>query len=114
MRLGAQKCPVEPGTLAHTIYGAEVNERHRHRYEVNNIYVPALEAQGYKVSARTPSENLARDLGASRGIRSSSACSSIPSSLRRRAPGIRCSRRTSRRPSASTRARSGRAARFPS
>jgi CTP synthase len=58
MRLGAQKCPVEPGTLAHTIYGAEVNERHRHRYEVNNIYVPALEAQGYKVSARTPSENL--------------------------------------------------------
>lgn len=58
MRLGAQKCPVEPGTLAHSIYGAEVNERHRHRYEVNNIYVPALEAKGYKVAARTPSENL--------------------------------------------------------
>ena len=36
----------------------EVNERHRHRYEVNNIYVPQLEAKGYKVSARTPSENL--------------------------------------------------------
>ncbi len=58
MRLGAQKCPVEPGTLAATIYGAEVNERHRHRYEVNNIYVPQLEARGYTVSARTPSENL--------------------------------------------------------
>jgi CTP synthase len=58
MRLGAQKCPVEPGTLAASIYGAEVNERHRHRYEVNNIYVPQLEAKGYKVSARTPSENL--------------------------------------------------------
>ena len=40
------------------IYGPEVNERHRHRYEVNNIYVPQLEAKGYKVSARTPSENL--------------------------------------------------------
>ena len=58
MRLGAQKCPVEPDTLAFSIYGAEVNERHRHRYEVNNIYVPQLEAKGYKVSARTPSENL--------------------------------------------------------
>src|SRR3989441_11535888 len=58
MRLGAQSCPVEPGTLAASIYGAEVNERHRHRYEVNNIYVPQLEAKGYKVSARTPSEKL--------------------------------------------------------
>ena len=58
MRLGAQKCPVEPDTLASCIYGKEVNERHRHRYEVNNIYVPQLEAKGYKVSARTPSENL--------------------------------------------------------
>jgi CTP synthase len=58
MRLGAQRCPVEPGTLAASIYGAEVNERHRHRYEVNNIYVPQLEAKGYKVSARTPTENL--------------------------------------------------------
>ncbi len=58
MRLGSQKCPVERGTLAHRIYGAEVNERHRHRYEVNNVYVPQLEAKGYKVSARTPSENL--------------------------------------------------------
>jgi CTP synthase len=58
MRLGSQRCPVEAGTLAASIYGADVNERHRHRYEVNNIYVPQLEAKGYKVSARTPSENL--------------------------------------------------------
>src|SRR3954466_12220102 len=58
MRLGAQKCPVEKDSLAFSIYGAEVNERHRHRYEVNNIYVPQLEAKGYKVSARTPTENL--------------------------------------------------------
>jgi len=58
MRLGAQKCPVEPGTLAASIYGSEVNERHRHRYEVNNIYVPQLEAKGYRVAARTPSEHL--------------------------------------------------------
>jgi len=58
MRLGAQRCPVEAGTLAEKIYGAEVNERHRHRYEVNNVYVPQLEAKGYKVSSRTPSEDL--------------------------------------------------------
>ncbi len=58
MRLGAQSCPVESGTLAAKIYGPKVTERHRHRYEVNNTYVPALEAKGYKVSARTPSENL--------------------------------------------------------
>jgi CTP synthase len=58
MRLGAQRCPIEGGTLAEKIYGAEVNERHRHRYEVNNVYVPQLEAKGYKVSSRTPSEDL--------------------------------------------------------
>jgi len=58
MRLGAQKCPVEPGTLAHRIYGDAVNERHRHRYEVNNVYVPQFEAKGMKISARTPTENL--------------------------------------------------------
>jgi CTP synthase len=58
MRLGSQKCPVEEGTLAYSVYGKEVNERHRHRYEVNNIYVPQLEAKGYRVSARTPAENL--------------------------------------------------------
>ena len=58
MRLGAQRCPIKEGTLAAGIYGKEVNERHRHRYEVNNAYVPRLEAAGLVISARTPSENL--------------------------------------------------------
>ncbi|MDR3220878.1 MAG: CTP synthase [Candidatus Accumulibacter sp.] len=58
MRLGAQCCPITPGTLAADIYGKEVNERHRHRYEVNNYYVPRLEAAGLTISARTPNENL--------------------------------------------------------
>ncbi len=58
MRLGAQKCPIVPGTLAAQIYGAEVNERHRHRYEVNNHYVEQLKAAGLIVSARTPTEQL--------------------------------------------------------
>jgi CTP synthase len=58
MRLGSQTCPILPGTLAEIIYGAQVNERHRHRYEVNNVYVPQLEEAGLKISARTPTENL--------------------------------------------------------
>ncbi|MDR2113321.1 MAG: CTP synthase [Candidatus Accumulibacter sp.] len=58
MRLGAQRCPVVPGTLAADIYGKDVNERHRHRYEVNNFYVPRLEAAGLVISARTPNEAL--------------------------------------------------------
>jgi len=58
MRLGAQRCPVKPNTMAQRIYGDEVNERHRHRYEVNNHYVPALEKAGLIISARTPSEDL--------------------------------------------------------
>ena len=49
MRLGAQECDVEPGTLAHEIYGATTcRERHRHRYEVNNHYLPQLEAAGLR------------------------------------------------------------------
>jgi len=58
MRLGSQRVPVQSGTKAAAIYGAEVNERHRHRYEVNNHYVPQLEKAGMIISARTPSENL--------------------------------------------------------
>ena len=58
MRLGAQRCPVEPGTMAAAIYGESVNERHRHRYEVNNHYVDRLIDAGIRVSARTPSEAL--------------------------------------------------------
>ncbi len=58
MRLGAQSCPIVPNTLAASIYGENVNERHRHRYEVNNHYVDQLKAAGLVVSARTPSEEL--------------------------------------------------------
>ncbi|HEX7684557.1 MAG TPA: CTP synthase [Trinickia sp.] len=58
MRLGSQRCPIKPGTLAERIYGKDVNERHRHRYEVNNRYVPQLETGGLIISARTPSEDL--------------------------------------------------------
>ena len=58
MRLGAQACPIVPKTLAASIYGAQVNERHRHRYEVNNHYVEQLKKAGLVISARTPTEHL--------------------------------------------------------
>jgi CTP synthase len=58
MRLGSQKAPIKSKTLAYQIYGKTVNERHRHRYEVNNDYVDQLIKAGLVVSARTPSENL--------------------------------------------------------
>ncbi|MEP7205699.1 MAG: CTP synthase [Casimicrobiaceae bacterium] len=62
MRLGSQPCDVVPGSLANRIYGAtRVAERHRHRYEVNNHYLPRLEAAGLTVSARARSP-LAGDL----------------------------------------------------
>jgi CTP synthase len=58
MRLGAQKCPITPDTLAAQIYGTTVNERHRHRYEVNNHYVDRLKKAGLVISAHTPTEGL--------------------------------------------------------
>jgi CTP synthase len=58
MRLGAQACPIVPNTMAAAIYGSQVNERHRHRYEVNNNYVEQLKAAGLVISARTPTEDL--------------------------------------------------------
>ena len=58
MRLGSQKAPIRSKTLAYQIYGKTVNERHRHRYEVNNDYVDQLIKAGLVVSARTPSEDL--------------------------------------------------------
>ncbi|MCZ8131317.1 MAG: CTP synthase [Steroidobacteraceae bacterium] len=51
MRLGAQECRVQPGTLAEQIYGRpQILERHRHRYEFNNVYLDRLQAAGLRVS----------------------------------------------------------------
>ncbi len=47
MRLGAQEVELAADSLAAKIYGAtEIRERHRHRYEVNNHYVPKLQEAG--------------------------------------------------------------------
>ena len=50
MRLGGQQCRLTPGSLARQVYGQDVvSERHRHRYEFNNHYLPNLEAAGLRV-----------------------------------------------------------------
>ncbi|MDO5626302.1 MAG: CTP synthase [Pseudomonadota bacterium] len=58
MRLGAQSSDVQPGTLAHSIYGDVVTERHRHRYEANVNYLGKLRDAGLVISALTQREHL--------------------------------------------------------
>ena len=58
MRLGAQSSDVAAGTLAHSIYGDIVTERHRHRYEANVNYLDALRKAGLVISALTQREHL--------------------------------------------------------
>ena len=59
MRLGGQLCRLEEGTKAREIYGrAEIMERHRHRYEVNNTLLSKLEEKGLRVAGRAPGTEL--------------------------------------------------------
>jgi CTP synthase len=59
MRLGAQPANLESGSVVRRIYGSEViNERHRHRYEVNDHYVARLEERGLRMSGRTKAGHL--------------------------------------------------------
>jgi CTP synthase len=59
MRLGAQPCLLEPTSLASACYRAdEVSERHRHRYEFNNIYRQQFAAHGLQVSGTSPDGKL--------------------------------------------------------
>ena len=45
MRLGAYPCIIKEGTLAKNIWGKEISERHRHRFEFNNNYKERIEKQ---------------------------------------------------------------------
>ena len=54
MRLGAQKCRIEPDSRVFDMYQKDViTERHRHRYEFNNNYIDALEAGGLRFSGKS-------------------------------------------------------------
>lgn len=59
MRLGAYPCDIKPGSLAHRIYDREhISERHRHRYEFNNLYLEQLEKAGMIASGKNPESGL--------------------------------------------------------
>jgi CTP synthase len=59
LRLGAQPCVLEAGSLARSIYGQDViRERHRHRYEVNDDWLPVLQQAGLKISSYTQQGHL--------------------------------------------------------
>jgi CTP synthase len=59
MRLGSYPCALVPGTKAAQAYGAsEIQERHRHRYEVNNDFRDGLVARGMVVSGTSPDRRL--------------------------------------------------------
>lgn len=59
MRLGAYDCQLVPGTLAHKVYGEDnIQERHRHRYELNIAYKDEFEANGMIVSGLSPDNRL--------------------------------------------------------
>ncbi|OOF39093.1 CTP synthase [Rodentibacter rarus] len=59
MRLGAQQCHLVEGSRARELYGAEtIEERHRHRYEVNNVLLPQIEKAGLKVTGLSADKKL--------------------------------------------------------
>jgi CTP synthase len=59
MRLGAYPCALKSGSRAAEIYGAaEISERHRHRFEVNNSFREQIEADGMVISGTSPDEVL--------------------------------------------------------
>jgi CTP synthase len=59
MRLGAYPCVLQPGTKTYEAYGAEqISERHRHRYEFNNLYREKLEKLGFVIAGTSPDNSL--------------------------------------------------------
>jgi CTP synthase len=59
MRLGGQECALVKGSKAREIYGEDtITERHRHRYEVNNKLIGAIEKAGLSISGRSQDGSL--------------------------------------------------------
>jgi CTP synthase len=59
MRLGSQVCHLIPGSVAHSIYGSEqIEERHRHRFEVNNNLLPRIKEAGLVVGGLSADKTL--------------------------------------------------------
>jgi len=59
MRLGAYPCEIKKGTKAFKAYKkTNISERHRHRFEVNNKFIPELEKNGLIISGLSPDKEL--------------------------------------------------------
>ncbi len=59
MRLGAYPCRIKKNSLAHRCYGTTtISERHRHRFEVNNKYLPVMARKGLIASGLSPDGTL--------------------------------------------------------
>ncbi|MDU6454024.1 MAG: CTP synthase (glutamine hydrolyzing) [Enterobacter hormaechei] len=59
MRLGAQACQLSDDSVVRKLYGEPViTERHRHRYEVNNMLLKQIEAAGLRVAGRSGDDQL--------------------------------------------------------
>ena len=59
MRLGKYPCQIRPGTTMANAYGTlSIEERHRHRYEFNNLFRKEMEAKGLVISGTSPDERL--------------------------------------------------------
>jgi len=59
MRLGAYPCKVDKGTKTYQAYKqTQIQERHRHRYEFNNVYRERMKAKGMKLSGLSPDGTL--------------------------------------------------------
>ena len=59
MRLGGYPCELQEGSRLREIYGeASIIERHRHRYEVSNVYRDTLAAAGLRFSGLSPDKRL--------------------------------------------------------
>ncbi|MBI3290887.1 gamma-glutamyl-gamma-aminobutyrate hydrolase family protein, partial [Candidatus Falkowbacteria bacterium] len=59
MRLGAYPCVLDKNSLSFKLYGSKkISERHRHRYEFNNVYRARLTKKGFVLAGLSPDKNL--------------------------------------------------------
>jgi CTP synthase len=59
MRLGSYPCTLKKGSKAQKAYGKiNIEERHRHRFEFNNLYLEQFEKSGMKATGRNPESGL--------------------------------------------------------
>jgi len=62
MRLGNQICCLKDNSISYRLYGKRlISERHRHRYEVNNVFVKKIEKHGMKITGTSIKKKISGD-----------------------------------------------------